>query len=66
VQGTALKSKLATPQDLSRTQPLKQWLSAFLMLWSFNTVPRVVVTQPQNYFCCYFVTVILLLLWIIM
>lgn len=39
---------------------LEKWLSTFVMLWSFNTVPRVMVhpPPPQNYFCRYLITVI--------
>ena len=41
-------------------KPLGQWFSTFLVLRPYNTVTHVVVTsQPQNYFCYYFVTVIL-------
>jgi hypothetical protein len=39
------------------------WFSTFLMLWPFTTVPRAVVTP--NYLHCYFITVVLLLLWIV-
>lgn len=44
----------------------KAWLSAFLIL--LNRIPHRVVTPSQKiiYFCCYFVTAILLLLWVIM
>ena len=46
--------------------PLSQWFSTFLMWRPFNTVPCVVVNpQPQNYFHCYFITLILPLLWIV-
>ena len=42
-----------------------QWVSTFLILQPFDTVPSVVVTphpnpQPYNYFVCYFITVIFL------
>lgn len=46
---------------------ISQWFSTFLILQCFNTVPRVVVTPPIiKLFYCYFLTKILLLIWIIM
>lgn len=45
--------------------PPDQWFSTFVMLWPINTVPHAVVTPTKIYFCCYFITAILLLLWII-
>ena len=44
---------------------LTQWFSNSLMLQSFIRVPHVVVNSNHNYFCCYFISVILLLLQII-
>lgn len=43
---------------------LEQWSSTFQKLRSLNTVP-LVVEQTINYFCWYFITVMLLLLWIV-
>ena len=45
-----------------------QWFSTFLMLRTFNAVSHVVVTPPQpyNWAHCYFITVVLLVLWTIM
>lgn len=42
-----------------------QWLTTFLVLGHFNTVPHVVIPTIQL-FCCYIMTVIMLLLKIIM
>ena len=45
---------------------INQLFSIFLTLWPFKTVPPYVFSlQLLNYFHCYFITVILLLLWII-
>jgi hypothetical protein len=33
---------------------LEHWFSTFLMLWPFNIVLHVVVTQTIKLFCCYF------------
>ena len=41
---------------------LEQWFSTSLMMWPFTTVPHVVLT-PNIIFCCCFINVILLLLW---
>jgi hypothetical protein len=46
---------------------LDQWFTTFLMLQPLNTVSLVVVNPPTiKLFHCYFITVILLLLGIIM
>lgn len=50
----------------NQSTALDQWLSTFLVLWPFNAVPLFVVTANHNIFCCYFITVILLLVWITM
>lgn len=52
-------------QDAPGTHSLHQWLSTYLMLRPFITVPYVVVT-PSDQIHGYFVTVVLLLLCIIM
>ena len=45
---------------------LNQWFLFFQILRPFNLVPHVVVTPPQThflgYFCCYFMTMILIVL----
>lgn len=46
-----------------RTIDLNQWVSTFLMLQTFTTVPHVGWPQPWNYFRCCFITVTFLLLW---
>lgn len=43
---------------------LEQWFPTFLMLWLLNTVPHA-VTPTIQLSCCYFITMILLLLWVI-
>jgi hypothetical protein len=43
-----------------------QWFSTFLVLRPFNTVPHAVVTPAIKLFRCYFITVILLPLWVTM
>lgn len=43
-----------------------RWFSNFRMLWHVNIVPRVVVTPIIKSLHCYFITVILLLSWIVM
>lgn len=45
---------------------VEEWISTFLMLQEFNTIPHVVVAPHIILFLCYFTTVILLLLKIVM
>jgi hypothetical protein len=63
-----MTSELLQAQPFPRcslSYPLKQWVSTFLILQPFNAVPHV-VTPNHNIFHCYFITIILLLLWIVM
>ena len=41
-------------------------VSTFLMLWPFSAIPHAVMTSNTKLCHCYFITVILLLLWILM
>jgi hypothetical protein len=45
---------------------IEQCLSSFLMLQPFDTVPHVVNPNHKKYFHCYFITVVLVLLYITM